>query len=91
MYFSPDVDMCDLDWLALEVEHRHSPCSSNPAALQYAGPARGLVTLAEKFSRVADAEDIMFALIATDNLILLDEDVRATVLRPPTTATAIAA
>ncbi|VVD27119.1 protein of unknown function [Paraburkholderia dioscoreae] len=40
---------------------------------------------------MADAEDIMFALIATDNLILLDEDVRATVLRPPTTATAIAA
>jgi hypothetical protein len=39
------------------------------------------VTFAEKFSRVADAEDIMFALIATDNLVLLDDDERAKVLK----------
>ncbi len=57
------------------------PAGKTERARQCADLARELVTFAEKFSRVADAENIMFALIATDNLILLDDDARAKVLK----------
>lgn len=53
----------------------------NERARHCADLTRELVIFAEEFSRVAHAEDIMFGLIATDNLILLDEDARAKILK----------
>ncbi|ABE29340.1 hypothetical protein Bxe_A3648 [Paraburkholderia xenovorans LB400] len=74
------VQFNHLESLAKSVQ-KYMPAGKTERARQFADLARELVTFAEKFSRVADAEDIMFALIATDSLILLDENARATVLK----------
>ena len=46
-----------------------------------------LVESADLFKKHMETDDLAFALVATDNLQLLDEDVRSTALGIPETAT----
>lgn len=74
------VQFDHLTALAKSVQ-RYVPAGKTEKARHCADLAEELVTLSERLSRVAHAEDIMFGLIATDNLILLDDDARADVLK----------